>query len=111
MLEARELLLRRRFETIVQELTETRDGLVRIELAAAEKATPAAAKDALALRPPGTLARRPPAIRPRPIHRPPPSGFSLCDVSRPNGHCKIVNAAGTRRSAWLPPSTRFARSW
>jgi hypothetical protein len=33
LLEARELLLRRRFETIVQDLTETRDGLVRIDLA------------------------------------------------------------------------------
>ena len=45
ILEARELLLRRRFETIVQELTETRDGLVRIDLAAA--AAPAG-KDAAA---------------------------------------------------------------
>ncbi|HTU25849.1 MAG TPA: hypothetical protein VMF30_10650 [Pirellulales bacterium] len=33
MLEARELLLRRRFETIVQELTESRDALARIDLA------------------------------------------------------------------------------
>ncbi|HEY1785111.1 MAG TPA: hypothetical protein VGG30_06150, partial [Pirellulales bacterium] len=36
MLEARELLLRRRFETIVQELTETRDALVRIDMSPAD---------------------------------------------------------------------------
>ncbi|HEX4144992.1 MAG TPA: hypothetical protein VHY91_15915 [Pirellulales bacterium] len=59
MLEARELLLRRRFETIVQELTESRDALVRIDLATGDASglsekKPAAepAADAPAAKPP-----------------------------------------------------------
>ncbi len=45
MLEGRELLLRRRFETIVQELTETRDALVRIDLAGGTSSARAASKE------------------------------------------------------------------
>jgi len=44
MLEARELLLRRRFETIVQELTESRDALVRIDMTAGKEGEAAGKK-------------------------------------------------------------------
>lgn len=44
MLQSRELVLRQRFEMIIQEVTETRDSLVRMEFGAAEAAKPADAK-------------------------------------------------------------------
>jgi hypothetical protein len=46
MLEARELMLRRRFETIIEEFTHTRDLLAGVELAAAKPAAEGAAPDA-----------------------------------------------------------------
>jgi hypothetical protein len=46
MLEARELQLRRRFETLLEELTETRDTLARIELSAPTAVEPAPDKPA-----------------------------------------------------------------
>jgi hypothetical protein len=44
LLEARELVLRQRFEVIIQEATQTRDLLLRMDFAAASAAKPAAAK-------------------------------------------------------------------
>ncbi len=53
----------------------------------------------------------PPKARRGPIRRPPSSGFSPHDVSRPSGPCKIRSGAWTKHWVWRWPSMRSARNW
>ena len=99
MLEARELVLRRRFETIIEELTDTRNLLAGVPVTKAEQDQ---RQDS------GGRRRRAVAPKTRRL-RPPARRRRRQNWCRLNGSSRTWSEPGTRRWTWPRRSTRFAR--
>ena len=106
MLEARELTLRRRFETIIEELTDTRNMLSGVEMRLAARPDPASkpvatGKPVAGGSEPGDTETSETAAQsaPSPASR----------RYRSNGCCKTANEAHMKRCKWHCPSTKSAR--
>ena len=124
LLEARELLLRRRFETIIQDTTENRNALARMEFGptgAADKpaGAPADGPEGQVIDP----AAKKPLVEPGDEEAASPQGGAADEdaqgaaqrrmaLRRVHAERALQNsrAAPTKRSAWPARSTRFARN-